>query len=272
IHPIKLMDGFWTKITDATTGKEEYLADAEEFINYPYGNRFRYRAVLNGIQVERFQFCPDGRPGVIVQFTIRNTSGKAEDLRFQFSGKTELTPVWYSKEIGIEDSNDSIAWDSDGGFFVGHDDSHPWFVIWGSDLVSSAQSTGNEALQQNTIGKGIGASEILQLSLKPTGSAVVTFVIAGSNKSKEDAIQTYRDTQKEQGRLLESKKKRYALLLSRSRIKIPDARLQEVYDWVKIDTDWLVREVPGIGRGLGGGLMEYPWWFGTDSSYSMQAV
>ena len=30
--------------------------------------------------------------------------------------------------------------------------------------------------------------------------------------------------------------------------------------------------MPGIGRGLGGGLMEYPWWFGTDASYSLQAL
>ena len=35
--------------------------------------------------------------------------------------------------------------------------------------------------------------------------------------------------------------------------------------------EWLVREVPGIGRGLSGGFMEYPWWFGTET-YSLQAL
>jgi glycogen debranching enzyme len=40
---------------------------------------------------------------------------------------------------------------------------------------------------------------------------------------------------------------------------------------VKVNAEWLVREVPGIGRGLGAGLMEYPWWFGTET-YSLQAL
>jgi glycogen debranching enzyme len=41
---------------------------------------------------------------------------------------------------------------------------------------------------------------------------------------------------------------------------------------VKVNTEWLVRDVPGIGRGLGAGLPEYPWWFGADASYSVQAA
>lgn len=35
--------------------------------------------------------------------------------------------------------------------------------------------------------------------------------------------------------------------------------------------EWLVRDVPGVGRGLSGGFMEYPWWFGTET-YSLQAL
>ena len=35
--------------------------------------------------------------------------------------------------------------------------------------------------------------------------------------------------------------------------------------------EWLVRDVPAIGRGLSGGFMEYPWWFGTET-YSVQAL
>ena len=40
---------------------------------------------------------------------------------------------------------------------------------------------------------------------------------------------------------------------------------------MRVNAEWLVREVPGIGRGLGAGLMEYPWWFGTET-YSLQAL
>ena len=34
---------------------------------------------------------------------------------------------------------------------------------------------------------------------------------------------------------------------------------------------WLVRDVPGVGRGLSGAFMDYPWWFGTET-YSLKAL
>src|SRR5262249_15013653 len=60
-------------------------------------------------------------------------------------------------------------------------------------------------------------------------------------------------------------------IIDRARIRIPDARMQEVYNWVRINMEWLVRDVPGVGRGLSGGFMEYPWWVGTET-YSLQAA
>jgi glycogen debranching enzyme len=59
--------------------------------------------------------------------------------------------------------------------------------------------------------------------------------------------------------------------VNRARIRIPDRKLHEVYDWVRVNTQWDVRDVPGIGRGVAGGLMEYPWWFGTET-YTLQAL
>ena len=45
-----------------------------------------------------------------------------------------------------------------------------------------------------------------------------------------------------------------------------------MYDWVKVNNEWMVREVPEIGRGLSAGFPEYPWWFGCDNTYALQAV
>jgi hypothetical protein len=96
-------------------------------------------------------------------------------------------------------------------------------------------------------------------------------VFAGSARSEAEALRTYRYLGRNHSALLEKKKQRYTLLLERARVRIPDRRLQEVYNWVRVNMEWLVRDVPGIGRGLGGGLMEYPWWFGTET-YSLQAL
>jgi glycogen debranching enzyme len=45
-----------------------------------------------------------------------------------------------------------------------------------------------------------------------------------------------------------------------------------MYEWLKYNTDWLIRNVPEIGIGLSAGLPDYPWWFGGDAVYSLQGV
>ena len=54
--------------------------------------------------------------------------------------------------------------------------------------------------------------------------------------------------------LLVQKVAHYGSIINRARLKIPDLRLQEVYTWSRINMEWLVRDVPGIGRGLSGWL------------------
>ncbi len=118
---------------------------------------------------------------------------------------------------------------------------------------------------------GVTAASRYGLSVEPNGTSTLTFVIAGSAKDRKAAVDTYHYLAANQASLLEEKKAHYTSLIDRARVRIPDQRLQEVYNWVRIDAEWLAREVPGMGRGLGAGLMEYPWWFGTET-YSLQAL
>jgi glycogen debranching enzyme len=109
------------------------------------------------------------------------------------------------------------------------------------------------------------------VSIAPHGTATLTFVLAGSATSRKAAEDSYAHVARHHVDLLAKKKAHYAGLLNTARITVPDRRLQEVYNWVKVNAEWLVRDVPGIGRGLSGGVMEYPWWFGTEA-YSHQAL
>ncbi|HEY9013537.1 MAG TPA: hypothetical protein VIM84_00565, partial [Gemmatimonadales bacterium] len=60
VHPIKLLDGFWATVREGVTGRRVRLEASTEFINQPYGNRLRYGPLLDSLDVERFQFSPDG--------------------------------------------------------------------------------------------------------------------------------------------------------------------------------------------------------------------
>jgi hypothetical protein len=138
VHPIKLIDGFQGIVSDTAAGQERVLSKASEFINYPYGNRFRYGAVLDGLEIERFQFSPDGHPGVVVQYTFANTSGRSRELRFQLRVKTDLLPVWLSEKIGITDAPDTVIWQPATHRFLARDTRHRWFAVWGATTSRSS--------------------------------------------------------------------------------------------------------------------------------------
>jgi len=270
LHPIKLLDGFWATVTDLATNQEIALSESAEFVTYPYGNRFRYGPVLDSLEIDRFQFSPDSQAGLIVQYSFKNTAGRKRQLRFHFSVRTDLRPVWFSDRLGIEDAQDTVAWQPTDNLFIAQDRKNPWFCVWGAAPPAGAQPIANPQ-PVPTSDMGVTATSRHELSVGPHSTSTLTFVIAGSAADKNAALHTYNYLAKNHATLLARKKARYASIIERARIRIPDQRLQEVYNWVKVNTEWLVRDVPGLGRGLGGGLMEYPWWFGTET-YSLQAL
>ena len=271
LHPIKLIDGFRAKVAEPAVDRETALPAAVEFVTYPYGNRFRYGPVLDSLEIERFQFSPDGREGLVVQYELRNATDRPRALTFQLAVKTDLRPVWFSDSLGITDAPDSIGWEPTDRVFVARDVGHPWFCVWGA-ADSADVRTAPDAPPISTPGMGVTAASRHAVSVPPHGSSTLTFVIAGSASSREAALETYRALARDHASLLEAQRQHYEELLGRARVTVPDRRLQEVYDWVKVNNQWLVREVPGIGRGINGGLMEYPWWFGTDAGYTVQAL
>lgn len=268
LHPIKLIDGFWARLTDRASHRDTALAESEDFTAFPYGSRFDYGPVLDGVTVERFEFSPDGQNGLVVQYIVRNASARPRRLRLQLTVKTDLLPVWMSDSLGIHDAPDSVTWQPSRRVFVAHDTRNPWFCVWGAtsrtgDLVADPEP-------MHTTGLGVTAASRYALTVAPHGSSTLTFVIAGSVTDESSALRTFARIARTHAHLLEEKKARYAALLTEARITIPDRRLQQVYDWVRINNQWLVRDVPGMGRGVGAGLPEYPWWF--PDMYTAQAL
>jgi hypothetical protein len=273
VHPIKMMDGFWLNISDNRSGESIWVTNAEKFINYPFGNKLVYPEPLNKMEITRFQFCPDGQAGIVIEYTLKNLSDGAKDLTLEFAVKTDISPVWFSKEIGIEDSEDIAEWNASQDAFTAKDDQHPWHIMWGSSQKAIFHSISNEIkLPENTKGKGVKASSSYNVKLPSKKSASIVFVVTGSNHNPQEAASVYESLQRNYTTLLKQKKEHYRTILQQTKITIPDKSLQQVFDWVKINTAWLVRTVPEIGTGLTAGYMEYPWWFGCDNTYSLQAV
>jgi glycogen debranching enzyme len=271
VHPIKLIDGFKATVTDSATGQSRELSNSREFINYPWGNQFRYGEVLDGLALDRLQLSPDGHPGVVVRYHFTNNATRPRNLVLQLTVKTDLLPVWLSEKLGITDAPDRVTWQPVQGRWLARDIRHPWFAVWGATTPGHARREANPSPLE-TRGMGRTAAASYSIRVPPRDTTSLSIVFAGSTRSAAAAEQAFAQIADGEPRLLEQKKAHSASLLQRARIRIPDQRLQQVYDWVRINTEWLVRDVPGIGRGLGAGLMEYPWWFGTDGAYSLQGL
>lgn len=275
-HPIKLMDGFWLRIGeeaqdgDSPAAEGQWLEAADTFHNYAFFNEHRYSLPGLGLEAVRRQFCPDDAEGFVVSYRIRDTRGAGRRLTAEFCGKTDLSPVWFSEHAGIEDGPDQGWIDGDGMTFRARDSRNPWFVVFGSDRPFERGLTGEASSGPHpTAGLGVSGSLIYTVEVPANGEADIRFFIAGSYRSEAQAAETYERLKRDHAQLWERKRSRYEELAARTAIDIPDKRLQYVFDWVKFHNDWLVREVPEVGRGLGAGIPEYPWWFGCDNSYAL---
>ncbi|RKP46707.1 glycogen debranching protein [Cohnella endophytica] len=263
-HPIKLLDGFWLRVS------EQWLEKADSFHNFPYYNEHHYSLPSLNLEIVRHQFCPDDVEGFVITYRIRDTSGQARQLPVDFLGRTDLSPVWFSEHAGIEDGADEGRIDWSSMTFRARDSLNPWFAIVGSDLAFLKAETGPELFGPHpTSGQGTSGLLSYLVHVPANGEAEIRFFISGSYHSEVQAVHVYEHLKQNHSSLLEAKRKRYESLLNKTVISIPDEQLGRIFDWVKFHNDWLIREVPEIGRGLGAGHPEYPWWFGCDNSYAL---
>ncbi len=263
-HPIKLMDGF--EVTLDWRDRSLKLDSATSFVNYPYANKHTYNLSENNLQIERFQFVPDGREGILIQYKLKNLSDKTQNFDFIFNGFSDLRPVWLGERTGMLDSEDEAEFLINSNAWLIKDNKNPWYVIFGTQLRPSEFSF-EKSIHQ---GLGISGNLTYKIALQPNEIKVINFTIAGSYISKEQALATYDSIQNKSADYLISKKQRHNQLAEQSKLTIPDKELQKAFEWLKYNCDWLIRDVPEIGRGITAGIPDYPWWFGVDSEYALQ--
>lgn len=269
-HPVKLMDGFTAAIKDGN--QTHCLIEADSFVNYPFANKHIYNATPMGMRVERFQFVPDSIQALVVEFTFYNKEDEAKEVLFEFNGMIDLRPVWLGERTNMADAGDFAQWDEPLKSVVAKDSLNNWYAIYGSSQVPQNHQLNSQTCNFQRAGKGTSASLVYSLTIPANGSISLPITIAGSHQSLQDAREAFEYTQKNAFQLLQHKKERYEKIAQMARLSIPDEKLQQAFRWVKYNTDWLIRDVPQVGRGLSAGLPDYPWWFGADSEYALKGA
>ncbi|GGH67434.1 hypothetical protein GCM10008014_48880 [Paenibacillus silvae] len=276
LHPIKLLDGFWLKVTDLDSDIAVW-ARADGYTSESWGgSRFDYDHGLSHIPVsiERSQFAPDDEKGMVAEYEISAYGKGTTRLKLELLSRTDLRPVWYSDEIGIIAGTGETAEEISSRKVIVKDNAHDWYVMIGSDLTGTDIRVGPEIYgPELTAGKGTGVSFVTECSLQEKEVFRFRLFVAGSESSRETCEQTYAVIERDYISMKEQKQQFYHKLDERAVLTIEgEDELNEQFAWVKRNTQWLVQQVDGIGRGLTAGGPTYPWWFGCDSTYALQGV
>ena len=263
-HPIKLMDGFDATLIWKGTAKK--LDKSDVFSNYPTTSELTYHLNDQNLKIERWQFVPDNKEGMVVQYIIENTGNDQQALQLKFTGQSDLRPTWLGERTQMVDGKDDAVYNPDLDVWQITDAKNPWSVVFGADVKSSSNNSENYTYS----GNGISKSLTYPITLNTKEKKTINFVISGSYTSKEAAVSTYKDIKANYNSYFVKKQERYKTLAEKSKLTIPDKNIQQAFEWLKYNCDWLVRTVPEIGTGINAGIPDYPWWFGVDSEYALK--
>lgn len=262
-HPIKLMDGFDIELS--FDNETLSLANADSFTNYPYGNKHDFSLEDKGLAIQRWQFVPDDTEGVFIQLTISNKGNAAQSFDLTFTGHTDLRPTWLGERTNMVDAQDEENFEESIQGWLVKDGNNPWYVCYSADRNPDEKLASFGEHQDLGISNGL----LYKLSIEPNGTQTLNFTIAGSYKTQEEALGTLKAIQTNWSEMLLAKKERYEQLADQSKLTVPDKKIQETFEWLKYNCDWLVRTVPEVGSGITAGIPDYPWWFGVDSEYAL---
>lgn len=263
-HPIKLFDGFEAEII---TDKDSILLNkADTFINYPTASQHIFNLDEHHLNVERWQFVSDKSQSLAIQFVITNQSDTKHNLQFIFKAFSDLRPTWLGERTNMVDGPDKSAYNVNTGYWVIKDSISPWSTVYRADRDADFQKSIPSAY------KGLGTGTLLgyHLSVPAKSKEVITIILAGSYNSVSESIKNYRHLEKNLEQEMLTKRDRYRNLAEKSKLSIPDKKLQQTFEWLKYNSAWLVQEVPEIGTGITAGIPDYPWWFGVDSEYALK--
>jgi hypothetical protein len=271
-HPIKLLDGFAASLQVQDKSEVFCLDKADKFVNHPMANRLHFVWQQENIEVDRSQFVPDGVEGLVVEFRIANHANESKELTFTFTGMTDLRPTWLGERTNMIDAQDEISFDPKVSAVIAKDKNNPWYTAFGSTLSAAFSAEGASCLPTTRKGLGKDATLTYTLTIPANEELTIPFFIAGSYQSEEALRATYEVLKTQVKEKLTQKIDRYKNIDKTSHLIIPDKDIEQMYEWLKYNTDWLIRNVPEQGKSLSAGLPDYPWWFGADATYALQGV
>lgn len=260
--PLKLLDGFWLQVNGS------WLTGAEEYSVSPSMTRHHYLRE-HDTHIVRTQFAPDGEPCVIVRYAFDCAADQS--LAIRFLARSDLQRVWSLDHADRAKAGDAAKYmENVGAWLVTGECPGQCVLVGASGLIPDGYAADASTWgPETTRGDGVSVWLDYRLSVSPQHPTVLEFVICGSVEGEDQALATFKRVHAQSELLLELKRARCERILGSSQLDMPETSIVQAWDWLKLNCDWLVCDVPGVGRGMAAGAEDYMWWFGCDSAYAV---
>jgi hypothetical protein len=291
--PLKLLDGYWLAVR-TNESAPCWLTSPVTWQVDQDGVTLSYALLELGVMVERREWVIPDQPVLVVDVSLQRqfeASWKgAQSIAFGFLARSDLHGAWLSERLGWGDGDDVAEYDERLEAITFRDGRNAWEVCVGATQPPVDCQLGKDVWgPERTSGKGAGAALWYTCQITSEQPAHLRLLIVGASCPELRAgelfaqlarADTVASSASEAGEatlpahgLLEQARQRardhFLSPFSQCVLESPDARLNEVFAWAKASSALLTLEVPGLGRGVMGGLPDFPWWFGCDIAYGV---
>jgi glycogen debranching enzyme len=302
-HPIKLLDGYWFALDG------QWMPQAYKYTTGPGYARMQFPQT-DGLNVTRTEFSPDGSPVVLVGVTLQNPNSTTKSVKLTMDARSEIMAAypwgWTTPSAKCSNQNDMASFDSQSRTLTFQESGKPWYAMVGASTKPARGSTGDQfwgSVPQDqqpdyydysgdtgcqTYPRGTGGELVWNLNVGGNQQSTIWIAVAGSHSSQSEAQAAMQSALKNPADLLAQKVSSRQNLLAQTKVSLPDAALQDAFDWGKLNMADLKRTVTNAqirdvdeGKaypspvatipkltGIGAGYPDYPWYFGTDGAYT----
>jgi glycogen debranching enzyme len=266
IYPLKIFRGLHIRFhIDGRILAAEPLA--RTVITRPESSTILYSD--SSFRVRETLFVPVNEPGAVVTFEVQTE--RPLEIEVVFTPDFQLE---WPANLGPS----HLAWDSKQRRFLLSAENHAYAAIVGSPTASDAHI--KDESKDDSSGSSSQESSFL-LGVTQRGTQTKFLCIAASLQGRDNAVKIYDGLIRGQKGLMEEATNYYRDYLSRTlNVNVPDAEMQQAYDWARINLLQAVVDNPLVGTSLIAGYgpsgdAERPgfdWFFGRDALWSSVAL
>lgn len=294
-HPLKLLDSYQFLLSGVALPAVQRFTSAPGFVrlDYPVSD------ATFGLQICRTEFSPDSWPVALIGLGIQNTTAQPVSTTLTFQPTSEILPAYpWSNTTPYTsdqlDQKDNVSFDPLISGLSFSEPGKPWYALVAGRITERSPQDAvrfvGADFSSNTADLGKKASGHLnwQLAIGPQSAVKLWLAVAGTHLTKSEAYTALSLGLGNPDRLLAEKLGQRLAVLPLSNARIPDATIQAAYDWAKLNLADMRRKVLGaqirdarqgtayppplayffLLTGIGAGYPDYPWFFGTDGSYT----